>query len=117
MHGGGVEARSGGIGKGSEFIVRLPVVEVQADAPQPPGDGEKVPHARPCRILVVDDNRDAADSLALMLRLAGHETQAAYDGVEAVQTAATFRPQVVLLDIGLPKMNGYEAARHIREQP
>lgn len=69
------------------------------------------------RILVVDDSRDAAMSLAIMLRLAGHETCTAFDGVEAIQTAAGFRPDVVLLDIGLPKMNGYEVARQIRKQP
>jgi len=66
---------------------------------------------------VVDDNRDAADSLATMLRMMGNDVRTAYDGLEAVQAAATFRPDVLLLDIGLPRMNGYEAARHIREQP
>ena len=65
----------------------------------------------------MDDNRDAADSLAMMLRLMGHDTQTAHDGLEGVQAAATFRPKVVLLDLGLPEMNGYEVARHIREQP
>jgi DNA-binding response OmpR family regulator len=65
---------------------------------------------------VVDDSRDAADSLALMLQMMGHETRTAYDGLEAVQAAATFRPEVVLLDIGLPRMNGYEVARHVRQQ-
>ena len=69
------------------------------------------------RILVVDDNRDAADSLAMLLDRAGNETRTAYDGAEAVHAAALFRPQVVLLDIGLPTINGYEAARQIRDQP
>ena len=69
------------------------------------------------RILVVDDNRDSADSLATLLKLAGSKTHTAYDGLEAVEAAAMFRPDVVLLDIGLPKLNGYEAARKIREQP
>lgn len=118
-HGGTVEARSAGIGRGSEFIVCLPVV---AGAPVPsaerPGEDDTTPQDGPkCRVLVVDDNRDAADSLALMLRLAGHDSRTAYDGLEAVQTAATFRPEVVVLDIGLPKLNGYEAARQIRQQP
>ena len=118
LHGGMVEARSAGIGRGSEFTVRLPVTEVQIQAPQEPGNGDQgaVRTIRPCRILVVDDNRDAADSLVMMLRMMGHETDTAYDGLEAVQAAATFRPEVVLLDIGLPKMNGYEAARLIRKQ-
>jgi CheY-like chemotaxis protein len=66
---------------------------------------------------VVDDLPDGADSMAMMLKMMGHETRTAYDGLEAIQTAAAFQPDVVLLDIGLPKMNGYEAARHIREQP
>jgi CheY-like chemotaxis protein len=102
----------------SDFIIRLPVVEAPVETPQEPsGDGEKGRGGRKCRILVVDDNRDAADSLAMMLRLKGHDIQTAHDGLEAVQAAATFRPEVVLLDIGLPRMNGYEAARHIREQP
>ena len=81
------------------------------------GEGEARPHEAGRRILVVDDNRDAADSLTMMLTMMGHDIQKAYDGLEAVQAAAAFRPDVVLLDIGLPKMNGYEAARHIREQP
>ena len=69
------------------------------------------------RILVVDDNRDAAESLAILLKLSGNETHTAHDGLEAVETAAQVRPDLILLDIGLPKMNGYEAARRIREQP
>jgi CheY-like chemotaxis protein len=68
-------------------------------------------------ILVVDDNRDSANSMAMMLKMMGNETQTAYDGLEAIQMAASFQPSVILLDIGLPKMNGYEAARHIRQQP
>jgi signal transduction histidine kinase len=118
LHGGKVEVRSAGLGQGSEFIVRLPVVDKPVPTRREPnGNGEKSPAGPKCRILVVDDNRDAADSLALMLRLTGHEIEIAYDGLEAVQAAAAFRPDVVVLDIGLPKMNGYEAARHIREQP
>lgn|SRR5579885_3473544 len=69
------------------------------------------------RILVVDDNRDSADSLAELLQLIGHQTHTAYDGLEAVEAAAAFRPALVLLDIGLPKLDGHEAARQIREQP
>ncbi len=117
MHGGSVEARSEGPGKGSEFVVRLPVAGDRS-APQSPqtGGGEN-DAARPRRrILVADDNRDAADSLAMMLRLAGHEVHAVYDGREAVEAAAWFRPDLALLDIGMPKLNGMQAARHIREQ-
>jgi CheY-like chemotaxis protein/two-component sensor histidine kinase len=117
LHGGHVEARSGGIGMGSEFIVHLPIANVpEAQPAQPLADDSRAADGRR-RILVVDDNRDAADSLAAMLRIMGHETQRAYDGLEAAQAAATFRPEIVLLDIGLPKMNGYEVARQIRQQP
>jgi signal transduction histidine kinase/CheY-like chemotaxis protein len=117
LHGGTVEARSGGTGMGSEFTVRLPLVDRPVPPPPEPVEAEQSRSGPKHRILVVDDNRDAADSLALMLRTAGHETGTAYDGLEAVQAAAAFRPDVVLLDIGLPKMNGFEAARHIRGQP
>jgi PAS domain S-box-containing protein len=118
LHGGRVEARSDGIGRGSEFIVRLPVVDMPAlhEAPQS-AEVNRIVNGRKRRILVVDDNRDAADCLTMMLQMMGHETHTAYDGLEAVQAAATFRPEIVLLDIGLPKMNGYEVARHIRQQP
>jgi CheY-like chemotaxis protein len=118
LHGGRVEARSDGIGRGSEFIAHLPVADLPVrQQPEEAADVGTVLSTRKCRILAVDDNRDAADTLALILRMMGHETQMAYDGMEALQAAATFRPDVVLLDIGLPKMNGYEAARHIRVQP
>jgi CheY-like chemotaxis protein/two-component sensor histidine kinase len=118
MHGGTVEARSGGTGEGSEFAVTLPVVEAPAVAAPEPGDNGESPCWRAnYRILVVDDNRDAADSLAIMLKLMGHDIEKAYDGLAAVQAAAAFRPDVVLLDIGLPKMNGLEVARQVREEP
>jgi CheY-like chemotaxis protein len=118
LHGGKVEARSAGPGKGSEFIVRLPVLGTPIQPSQEPSRaGAQSPAGTRRRILVVDDNRDAVDSLALMFQLRGHDIEIAHDGLEAVQAAATFRPDVVLLDIGLPRMNGYEAARHIREQP
>jgi PAS domain S-box-containing protein len=118
LHGGTIEARSGGIGRGSEFVVRLPVLDapVQEAQPESVKSNEKPRSGPTYRILVVDDNRDAAESLTMVLRLIGHDIQTAHDGVEAVQAAATFRPDVALMDIGMPKMNGYEAARHIREQ-
>ncbi len=113
LHGGTIEARSEGVGKGSEFVVRLPVVaEASApteDAGRPEGDTSAL------RILIVDDNRDSADSLAMMLKMMGHETSAVYDGEEAVSAASAFTPDVILLDIGLPKLNGYEACRRIRK--
>jgi PAS domain S-box-containing protein len=116
MHGGRVEARSEGLGKGSEFVVRLPVVSDQPPNPAKRGD-DGGGTARPRRrILVADDNRDAADSLALMLRLGGHEVYAVHDGQEAVDAAAWFRPDLALLDIGMPRVNGYEVSRRIREQ-
>jgi PAS domain S-box-containing protein len=117
LHGGTVEARSAGIGMGSEFIVRLPVANVPlAREPEAPPSRTTATSAQKRRILVVDDNRDAADSLALMLKVVGHETRTAYDGLEATQAAAAILPEVILLDIGLPKMNGYEVAKHIRQQ-
>jgi signal transduction histidine kinase/CheY-like chemotaxis protein len=119
MHGGSVEARSDGPGKGSEFTVRLPVAVASASQqPQPSkGEGEKTAAPAKRRILVVDDNVDAAASLSMMFGIMGMEVRTAYDGLEAVEAAAAFNPDVVLLDIGLPKLNGYEAARRIREQP
>lgn len=115
MHGGAVEVHSDGQGQGSEFLVRLPLGE-GAPKPLPPGRSE-LPSVTGCRILVVDDNRDAAMGLATWLKLSGNETQIAYDGLAAVETSAAFKPDVILLDIGLPKLNGYEVARRIRGQP
>jgi signal transduction histidine kinase/CheY-like chemotaxis protein len=115
MHGGRVEARSEGPGQGSEFVVRLPLPDEQA-----PNEGEAAAGGRrpvpPRRVLVVDDNVDAAESLATLLRVDRHEVRTAHDGPTALEEAATFRPEVVLLDIGLPKMDGYEVARRLRGQ-
>ena len=114
LHGGTISASSGGAGRGSEFSVRLPTLDLpqQAAAVQPPEST-----ARRCRILVVDDNVDAAESMTMALELCGHETLAVHDGVAALQAAARFMPQVILLDIGLPGRNGYEVAREIRRMP
>ena len=114
MHGGSVTAHSSGLGQGSEFVVRLPV-EVSREVPVAPPPAPDAAVA-PLRILVVDDNHDAADSLAMLLTLNGHLTHTVHDGVAAVAAAATFRPDVILMDIGLPGLNGYEAARQIRAQ-
>lgn len=114
MHGGAVEAKSEGHGMGSEFIVRLPLAP--SVLPTRSDDGAAPRSTNRCRILVADDNRDAAMSLAMMLKLMGNEAQAAHDGLEAVDVAAKFRPDLVLLDIGMPRLNGYDTARQIRQQ-
>jgi PAS domain S-box-containing protein len=115
MHGGTIDARSEGPGRGSEFVVRLPVVVERV--PASTTSKEKRILASSFRILIVDDNRDAADSLGMMLRFMGNDIRTAYDGEEAVRAAEEFRPQVMLLDIGMPKLSGYDACRSIREQP
>ncbi len=115
MHGGIVEVRSDGVGEGSEFVVRLPVAVETDTAVAEPTAIQSVP-TTPLRILIVDDNRDAAEMLATLLKFDGHETFAAHDGLAAVEAARTLDPDVILLDIGLPVLNGYEAARRIREQ-
>lgn len=114
MHDGTAEATSPGIGHGSEFVVRLPIV-VEADT-QSPQLARAEPALSPLTILIVDDNRDSAEMLAMLLKFSGHETHTAHDGMAAVEAAARLDPDVVLLDIGLPQLNGYEAARRIREQ-
>jgi PAS domain S-box-containing protein len=114
LHGGSVEAHSAGPGKGSEFVIYLPlatVVESKGEMPEP---AAAVRSERCCRILVVDDNMDSAESMATLLRLDGHEVRVVYDGLAAVESALAFRPQVVLLDIGLPGLDGYEVARRLR---
>ena len=116
MHGGRVEVHSDGPGRGSEFVVRLGVV-LSSDQAPPRVNDPGASRAPECRILVVDDNKDSARSLALLLAMTGHDTRTAHDGLEAVETAKAFRPDVVLLDIGLPKLNGYDACRSIRAQP
>jgi PAS domain S-box-containing protein len=116
MHGGAIDAQSEGPGRGSEFVVRLPIAPPRNGAPQPaPAVVDADPPRR--KILVVDDNRDSAKSLAMLLKLRGHEVHTAFDGMEAFTAAESVQPEVVLLDIGLPKLNGYEVARKIREQP
>ena len=115
MHGGTVTASSDGENRGSEFVVRLPLLASKPMSESDPSSNEPPGHA-PRRVLVVDDNHDAARTMLLLLRKMGNEVAAAYDGKEAVELASSFAPDVVLLDIGLPVMNGYEAARAIRAQ-
>ncbi len=111
MHEGTLTAHSEGPGQGSEFVVRLPVV-LAAD--QSEDEDKPAAAASKNRILVVDDNRDSVESLAMLLRLTGHDVFTAADGVEAVRSAVALKPDLILLDIGLPKMNGYEAGQRIR---
>ena len=113
LHGGSVVAESAGAGRGSRFIVRLPVAAPPAALPSEPVAASPAPRRR--RVLVVDDNRDSAESLAALLQLAGHELHQAYDGAEAIALAERHRPDAIVLDIGLPGINGYEACRRIRE--
>ncbi len=115
LHGGTVDVSSAGVGYGSEFIVRLPIM-VEAARPVPPATTPEPAVTTALRILIVDDNQDAAEMLAMLLKLSGHETHIARDGLEAVEAAARLQPDVILLDIGLPSLNGYEVARRIREQ-
>ncbi len=115
MHGGTVRAESPGPGRGSRFTVRLPVV-VSADEELKQGMVAAASDAPKRRILVVDDNRDAVESLATMLRLSGNEVHTAADGLEAVQLAGQLLPDVVLMDIGMPRLNGRDATKRIREQ-
>jgi signal transduction histidine kinase/ActR/RegA family two-component response regulator len=116
MHGGQVHAQSSGPGKGSEFRIHLPLLpEPVARLIQPPRPLDQAA-SQQARILVVDDNRDSALTLSLLLKKRGNQVQTAYDGEEAVSQAASFQPDVILLDIGLPKLNGYDVCRAIRAQ-
>ena len=118
LHGGSVEAWSDGPERGSEFVVRLPVLETErAPAPGPQETAVSVKPAAGRKVLVVDDNRDAAETLGTILKIAGHEVWLAHDGEEALAEAARHRPEVLLLDIGLPKVDGYEVARRLRLDP
>jgi CheY-like chemotaxis protein len=116
MHGGSIEARSAGEDQGSEFVVQLPVIDkpvvvsstVSEVAPQSSSQR---------RVLIVDDNIDSADSLAMLLEITGNQTYLAHDGLEAIESIEKYRPEVVLLDIGLPELDGHEVCRRVREQP
>lgn len=118
LHQGSVQATSAGPNQGSEFIVRLPLTS-QEQHPELSANGstQSLPAPAHHRILLVDDNVDGANTLAKLLEMSGHEVQVAYDGPTGIQAAKTFSPDIVLLDIGLPGMDGYEVARRLREQP
>jgi len=119
MQGGKIEAHSAGLGKGSEFLTRLPALAEPAaePAPEPPEGLPAPPSTAGRRVLVVDDNVDSAESLAVLLRLYGHEVRLAHDGEAALEEAQSFRPDVIFLDLILPKMDGYEVARRLRLEP
>ncbi len=120
MHGGSVEARSAGLGSGSEFVVKLPLAAAPPPS-RPKGEaGDRMPaRARPegASILVVDDNRDAALSFAMLLELQGHEVRVVHDGPAALREVAAWRPALVFLDLGMPEMDGCEVARQLRRLP
>jgi CheY-like chemotaxis protein len=113
LHGGTINAQSEGPGKGSEFIVRLPlaVAEKSRAKPMPTNEHGLAPKQR---ILVVDDNKDSGDTLSLLLRLKGHEVRTARDGLEAIEIVTEFLPETILMDVGMPKLNGHDATRRIR---
>jgi CheY-like chemotaxis protein len=115
LPGGSVAAASAGLGQGSQFTLRLPLATAPPPAPEPAPSGtlEGSPQT-PRRILVVDDNGDAAESLALILRLRGHEVRTADRGQTAIEIGAHFHPQVIVLDLGMPGLNGYDTARRMR---
>jgi CheY-like chemotaxis protein len=121
MHGGRIEANSAGADQGSEFVVYLPLASTLPDT-----STAEIPDTTPetasassaqRRILVVDDNHDVADSLGMLLRLLDYDVQVVHDGLLALETIGSYRPYVVLLDIGMPGMDGYEVARQVRQQP
>ncbi|MEK7953934.1 PAS domain-containing hybrid sensor histidine kinase/response regulator [Luteolibacter soli] len=115
LHGGSIEAHSDGVGQGAEFIVRLPIMK---SAPAAAGRAAAAPASDPSmKLLIVDDNRDGAESMAMLQELMGHQTRLAHSGPDAVKIAQEFLPDVILLDIGLPGMDGYEVARKLREMP
>jgi two-component system, chemotaxis family, CheB/CheR fusion protein len=119
LHGGDIDAHSDGLGRGSEFVVRLPRIDAPAGTPRPAPpalDPEGSPSLKILKILAVDDDPDVASTLAILLEQWGHEVRTASDGEKAVEVARDYRPDVALLDLGLPKLTGYEVARRIRAE-
>ena len=118
MHGGHIEARSEGLGKGSEFVVRLPVHQTKREEPSAPAQASRTPkETQKRRILIADDNPDVVESFQIMLQLLGHDVETALDGEEAFAKAAQFQPEAIVLDVGMPKLDGLEAARRMRAEP
>jgi PAS domain S-box-containing protein len=116
LHGGRVEAHSEGVGRGAEFVVRLPALEPRPESEAAPSPLEPPPDRR-ARVLLVEDNPDAAESMQMLLELLGHEVHLAHDGAAALPLALRYRPDVMLVDIGLPGVDGYEVARRVRAEP
>jgi signal transduction histidine kinase/ActR/RegA family two-component response regulator len=116
LHGGSIEARSDGLGKGAEFVVRMPTLLTTGNDAPPARPVDTILHGSG-RVLLIEDNPDAAESLAMLLELHGHRVRAVHDGVAALVAARASVPDVMLVDIGLPGMNGYEVARRVREDP
>jgi signal transduction histidine kinase/CheY-like chemotaxis protein len=117
MHGGEIEARSDGLGKGSEFVVRLPVKQATREEGSPSTGPGSSSEQRTRRILIADDHPDVVESFQLMLQMMGHEVETAFDGLEVIEKAEQFRPEAIVLDIGMPGLDGLETARRIRQQP
>jgi PAS domain S-box-containing protein len=117
MHGGTITVSSEGSGRGSEFVVRLPVMRADPEAIAAADGSGATARKAGRRVLVVDDNQDSAESIALLLQFDGHQTRTAHDGPQALDMASSFRPDVILLDIGLPNLGGYEVCRRLRQQP
>ena len=122
LHGGTITATSAGVGQGSEFVVTLPtlsaepVTRMESAGGQSAEPAPRILEASPRKILVVDDNVDAAESLSMLLSVEGHQVRTAYDGLAALQLADDFQPEIIVLDIGLPRMHGYEVARRLRQE-
>ncbi len=118
MHDGAIEVRSDGHNQGSTFTIRLPVLDDCHSDPLSDQDGGHASSAAPKRrVLVVDDNKDGAAMLSMVVKMLGNDVRTAHDGQEAIEVAQDFRPDVIIMDLGMPRMNGYEAARHLRDQP
>ncbi len=117
LHGGDIQARSDGLGRGSEFVVRLPALPAAATVGTAPADRGAPPRGSSRRVLIVDDNPDVAESLSMILEVLGHHVRAVHDGPQALAAARANRPDVMLVDIGLPGMNGYDVARAARSDP
>ena len=117
LHGGEIHASSEGLGKGSEFVVRLPVATDARPVAVPLSIQPPPQRAKSCRVLLVDDNVDAAQTVAMLLDMSGHQCRMAHDGPTGLDAALAWQPDVILLDIGLPGLNGFEVAKLIRQQP